>query len=177
MDKTKLLIAGVLVAIVASAVALVSTKTVVVNQTQPATQNYGAVSGPDMPFQYISVGGVARYHYSLPLATGTTSPCSIQSPAATSTLVSAGIQFTTSSTTATAITIARGTAMTATTTSIGTDYAIAANKTAMIVASTTATAGDATIFPPNTWFNVGMKGGVGTHDAVGVCHAIFESYL
>jgi len=175
MDKTKLLIAGVLVAIVASAIALVSTKTVVVNQ--PAAQNYGAVAGPDMPFQYISVGGVTRYYYSYPLATGTTSPCSIQSPAATSTLVSAGIQFTTSSSTATTITIARGTAMTATTTSIGTDYAIAANKQAMIVASTTATAGDATIFPPNTWFNVGMKGGVGTHDAVGVCHAIFESYL
>ena len=81
MDKTKLLIAGVLVAIVASAIALVSTKTVVVNQTQPQ-QTYGAVSGPDMPFQYISVGGVARYYYSYPLATGTTSPCSIQSPAA-----------------------------------------------------------------------------------------------
>jgi hypothetical protein len=146
------------------------------HQTVPQpTQPFGAISSPDLPGNYIGVGGVRKWSYSQPFAAATTTVCAVQSPAGTSTLQSAGAQFDVSSTTASTVTIAKATTAFATTTQIGTDYAIAAGARAFIMASTSPT-GELIVFAPNTWFVIGMRGGTGTFSPSGSCHATFEAY-
>lgn len=128
----------------------------------------GAISSPDLPYNYIGVGGVRYYSYSRDYTVSTTTVCAIQGPAATSTLTHAGALFTTASTTASIVTLARAATAFATTTSIG-SIAIAANGTALAVGSTT----PAVAFGPNQWFVVGMQGGTGTFSPVGQCYAQF----
>lgn len=117
---------------------------------------FGSVSSPDINSPYFSVGGLAIWaQRTTSLIQASTTVCSIQSPAATSSLLFAGIEFDVASTSATYVELARATTPYATTTRIGSPYVIGANAQANIVASTTGSvAGDATIFPPNTYFNV-----------------------
>jgi hypothetical protein len=140
----------------------------------PKVQNHvGSVVGPDSYFEYVANNGLQKYGQTVSLQTATTTVCAIKSPAATSTLVFAGVRFSTSSTTASTVSLAQATTAYATTTNINT-YAVSANAQATIVASTTGSvAGDATIFAPNTFFVVGMAGGIGTFSPVGSCSAEF----
>jgi hypothetical protein len=144
----------------------------------------GALSTPDFPTSYYGVGGVRVWKYAVPLTQATTTPCNIQSPAATSTLGAAGIQITVSSSTATTWTIAKSTTPNATTTAIGTDYAVSASASAFIQASSSPAAAAVTVLAPNTWIVFGAKGGITSGDTVGTgfvptgtCHATFEAYL
>jgi len=134
--------------------------------------NLGALSGPDIPYFYLGVGGLRNFFNSSPLSTSTTTPCAFQANA-TSTLVSGGVKFTVSSTTATTITIAKATTPTATTTWIH-NGSLAANAQGTFIVPGATTTNQ--IFGPNEWFVVGMSGGNGTFSPTGVCHAIFESY-
>jgi hypothetical protein len=129
----------------------------VVNVNVPRQETrLGSVSSPDIQSPYFSVGGLPIWaQRTNSLTQASTTVCSIQSPAATSSLLFAGIEFDVASTSATYVELARATTPYATTTRIGSTYTIAANAQANIVASTTGSvAGDATIFPPNSYFNV-----------------------
>jgi hypothetical protein len=130
-----------------------------------------------VPYNDFSIGGLRTWTYKYPMATATTSVCSILSPAATSTLdlSKTAVVFTVSSTSASKITIAKGLNTTATTTQFGTTYSLAGNEQAVILASTTAAQDnlDINIFAPNTSLNVGMQGGVGTFSPTGFCTASF----
>jgi hypothetical protein len=144
-------------------------------------QPLGAIAGPDIPSSYLKWGlghGVRVWANAVPFTTATTTVCAIQSPAATSTLRSAGVRFTVSSTTASLVTLNKSTTAFATTTLIGEEMAVSANAQATIVATTTTAQDEAevTTFGPNEWFVVGMEGGVGTFSPSGVCHATFEEF-
>lgn len=137
----------------------------------------GAVTGPDSYLPYVANNNVREYSYSKNLATGTSTVCSFKTPAATTTLRHAAIRFTLASSTATVLDIAKDTSFAATTTKIGSTYAIAAGAQATIVASTTGSvAGDATLFAPSTYLNfkIGPTTGDGAgHAATGLCNAVF----
>lgn len=134
----------------------------------------GALSSPDLPYTYIGVGGVRRYSAKTEsLSQATTTICSLQSPTATSSLVSGAITLTTSSTTATVLVMAKSSLTAASTTQIGTNFAIAANAQATAVATTTATNG--IIFSPSQYLNFSLSGGTGTFSPAGVCQATWEA--
>jgi len=144
----KLLVLGVLVAIVLGGVALAKDKTVVVENPE----QLGAVM-PYYPIPELNLGGLRLVGLEKALATGSSTVCAIQSPSATSTLVSAGVKFTLASTSAVTVDLSKGTTQYATSTLIGTTYSVAASAQATIVASSTGSvAGDGTIFAPSQWF-------------------------
>lgn len=152
-------------------------QTTVVNNPSNPSQNLG--SSNRIPFNDLTVGDLTWKYAKVPLTTATTTVCQIVGPAATSTLISAGISFTTSSTSASTVTLAKAAKNTnATTTLIGNRIAIAANAQDTIVASTTAAqlAAEATIFGPNELFVVSMEGNGGTWSPVGSCAAVFQSF-
>lgn len=132
----------------------------------------GSVTNPEIPSPWVAWGGVFNYAGSLTaLKTATTTVCAIQSPAATSTLENFQIRFDVSSSMASIVTIAKSNTAFATTTQLGTDYAIAAGAQAFIQASSSPQAGTANIFGPNQWLVVGMRGGAGTFSPTGTCQA------
>ncbi len=136
----------------------------------------GALTSPDLPYPYISVGGVRKWSTKLEtLIQATTTVCAIQSPAATSTLRFGSIRFViASSTVATRATIAKATTPWATTTSLGAAN-IASNGAGTILATTTQVVpiDDVIVFAPSTYFVVGLQGGVGSFTPTGTCVAEF----
>lgn len=136
----------------------------------------GALGSPAIMSPWYSVGGVTEWKTMAALNTATTTVCAIQAPAATSTLVGGGVNFTVSSTTATVVTLAKATTAFATTTLIN-SAAISANATAAILAaSSTISALEQTnrTFAPNTYLVFGMQGGTGTFSPTGHCSAVFQ---
>lgn len=147
----------------------------------PSTQTappVGAVSGDTINSNHFGIGGQDQYYYRQSFTQATTTICAIKSPNATSTLVFGLATFSVSSTTATTVTFARATTAFATTTIIGAQIAIAANAQMSAVASTTSTTGGSTVFPPNTWFVMGMQGngGSNTFSPQGYCSADFQVF-
>lgn len=170
----KLLVSGLAGALLISTIFWVTlpSKTVkTVEVKDVSSEALGALTGPDIPYQYISVGGVQMYSANVAFTTGTTTPCAIQSPAATSTLVMFGAQFDTSTTSATTVRFTKGTAMQATTTALSGQLALAANAKGEFVASSTPEA--TFIIAPNNWVQVSLVGGSGTVSPVGSCVAQF----
>ena len=104
----------------------------------------------------------------------TTTPCAIKSPNATSTLLLGSVDFSTSSTTATTVSIAKATTAFATTTNIGT-LTLAANERGTWFGGVASSSATNVVFPPNNYFVVGMQGGVGglNFSPVGTCQALF----
>lgn len=136
----------------------------------PST-SLGAVSSPDIPSPYVSWGGVRNWAGHTDVLANASTTCSIQSPAATSTLDYASISFVTASTSALQIEFGSDTTGFATTTRIGNLLTLAASSQGTFVASTTNAANSPLIFAPNTYMNVKIGGGgVGT-TAVGNCQA------
>lgn len=142
----------------------------------------GSVSSPDIMSPYFSFGGVYQWGSSAAsLIQGSSTVCALQAPAATSTLVGGGVQFTLASTTAVSLDLAKGTTQYATSTKIGSTYTVGASAQATIVASTTGSvAGDGTIFAPSQWFVVrfnSLSASSGAGNApTGNCHAVWRSY-
>lgn len=91
------------------------------------SEQLGALSSPDIPSPYISVGGLSMYSRRSPMVAATTTLCAIQSPASTSTLVMAGFQITTGTGTAATIDIGTSTTAFSTTTNLSAANSIAAN--------------------------------------------------
>lgn len=139
----------------------------------------GAVSSPDILSPYFSYGGVRHWAGKQSMAQATSTFCAIQAPAATSTLIWATANFTTSSSSAQTVVIAKASTPYATTTLLGT-LAIAANAQGLVVATTTntnATDWQYGIIAPNAYITVGWSGalGGGVNSApVGTCAAGFR---
>jgi hypothetical protein len=140
-------------------------------------QKLGAVASPDIQSDWLRFGGVTRFAYATNnLTQGSATVCSIQSPAATSTLVSGGIRFDVASSTQWLVEIGKATTNSATTTLLGTGI-ITANGQGTILASSTFGLGvdPVVVFAPNTYFNVKAPTAGGGAPS-GHCHAIFETY-
>lgn len=110
----------------------------------------------------------------LNVATGT--PCAIQNPFnATSTLVDATLNITTSTTTAGVITIATSTTAFATTSPIfGATLASGAQGTFM-AGETASSTGLGVVLPPTGWLVIGVAGATGGFTYGGTCSAVFQS--
>ncbi|MFA6078108.1 MAG: hypothetical protein WC724_03800 [Candidatus Paceibacterota bacterium] len=140
--------------------------------------SYGS-SQPDISSPYFSVGGVRVWKARAGLTTSTTTVCAIQSPIATSTLLSASVVFKKSSTTASTITMAKSATAYATTTPINT-LELSANAQGFLIASTSpiiAGTNPKTVFEPSQWIVVGMQGGIGTFSPIGQCQATWEQIV
>lgn len=125
---------------------------------------------------YISFNGILHWYSNGGFTAATTTVCAVQSPAATSTLVSASVVLNVSSTTATTVTLAKAASAFATTTILS-NQAVSANAQATIVASsspvlTTGAINDL-VFAPSQWFVVSMAGGIGTFSPSGTCRTEF----
>lgn len=136
----------------------------------PIVTPVGAVSTPDFLSNHYSVGGLRAWKYKYTLRTATTTVCAIQSPAATSTLKSAGIRLDTSSTTASIVVAAKSATAFATTTFLFGGNVAANAKTATVATTTT----NNFVFGPSQWLVMSMQGGAGTFSPVGICQAEFE---
>ena len=155
---------------------------------EPVT-SLGAVSGPDRFNPCESRDGILECFTTRALTTSTTTICAIQSPVATSTLQSAGLNLTLSSTTASLITVAKATTAFATTTALATT-SIAANALGAFTSASTTAATTQTvvsqkltdvIFGPSEYIVWGMQdttaeATAGSFSPTGKCHAIFEVF-
>jgi len=136
-------------------------------------------TSPDIMSKYLCVGGVCKFTgRSSTLASASTTPCALQSPAATSTLSFFSVHLSTSTTTAGIFDIGKSaTDKTSTTTRLTTVNTFAANDTIdfYLTSSTTpiSSAVHQFMFPPNTWLVFKMAGGItaGTYSPVGSCQA------
>lgn len=126
----------------------------------------GSITGPDSYFPYYNRNGVVVRPQSLAIRTGTTTPCSFLSPAATSTLVRTTFNVTTGTSTSATLTLATSTTAFATTTAIITPYSglIAKYSFAYNGTTTSGTNGGTigsqpgSIFAPNTWLVYSLSG-------------------
>lgn len=143
----------------------------------------GASSAPAAVDGCVDVGGIMTCYRGIPMKVSTTTVCSIKSPAATSTIVSASARFKVASTSATRFFIAKGAAPNATTTAFG-SYTIAAGISGTFLASTTdayaAGADPTAVISPNQFVNfqapdIKSVGDAGTGAAAsGRCNVVFE---
>lgn len=170
--KQYLVMAGVALAVTVVWGAFFGPVQKVVNQAAPSL---GAVSSPDINSPYFSFGQVRLWAaHTDSLTAATTTVCALQSPAATSTLLKGSVSFSVSSSTATIVTMAKATTPYATTTSLGSAI-LAAGAQGTFNATTTPVVGvdDKVVFAPNSYFVVGMAGGVGTFSPTGTCQAVW----
>ena len=117
----------------------------------PGEQSLGALSSPDISSPYLSWGNVRDWRLGQdPLNTGTTSLCAIQTPAATSTLVSATLRIATLPY-AVSVEISNATTAHASTTRLGA-RTMAATSEGFLVASTTTNLPNGVVFP-NSYIN------------------------
>lgn len=186
MNKNILTVFGVVAALVLGVFNITNTpETVTVVEKVPV--EVGAVSGPDILSPYFSVGGARFWAANQTMQTGTTTVCSIQSPVATSTLVSGTVSLSVSSTTASTVTVARQTQGFSTTTrdfnnSLIRTVSIGANAQGQFQMATTsltalADAQASQVYAPNSYIVVTMAGGVGTFSPAGTCTALFQQMV
>ena len=101
-----------------------------------------------------SQGGILTFAYRVPLRGATTTPCSLRSPAATSTIVHASVDVLTLATTS-AITVDIGKAANnSATTTLLASLALAANATGTLVATSTLDTNDNLVIGPSNYVNV-----------------------
>lgn len=140
----------------------------------PISTNYSAV-GIGINDRY-----VVQTARRLPLTTGTTTPCAIQSPSATSTLEWTDADITTATSTAITWTIATSTTAFATS-SVLTQFTPVTSSLYTLVWYPTTTSGallatSTGLLPPSSWVVFGASGIVGTGGLVtsGSCQAVFN---
>jgi len=141
---------------------------------------FAAAPGPDRFSPCESTDGITSCFKRVALKSATTTVCAIQSPAATSTLVSATVKITTSTTTATDWTLAKAATAYATTTPLNLLNTGASVQGTLAASSTPLTAAGAVngnVFAPSQWLVLGANPGqVGVDNLapVGICQATFE---
>lgn len=137
------------------------------SQTDVTTTNYTTLSATNG----ISLGGIFVTPTRITALTqATTTVCAIQSPNATTSIMSASILETVSSTTASTITLATSSTAFATTSLIAT-VAIGANAQGALTFDPGVN--NSTV-SPNTWLVFGQSGGTGTFSPTGTCQALLE---
>lgn len=173
MDKLKTVAVAALTALVVAMV----WGTFKAPVTKVIEKQFGALAGPDIPSPYLNWGGLRTWNARQELKTSTTTVCSIQAPASTSTLDHFAVRFTVGSTTAKTIYMAKGASMQASTTLLLAAGTLAANAQGTFVASTSPSTSDdvdgTNVIPPNWWVNVSMAGGIGVDSPTGSCQAQF----
>lgn len=152
-----------------------------VSQTSSAPV-LGSVTGPDSYFPYYNNNGVYTYPLGRNILSATTTPCSIKSPSATSTLVRSWFNVKTGTTTSATLTLATSTTAFATTTPLTTPFAGLVNKYTFAYNGTTTTATNGGtvggVYAPNTWLVYGLAGEptsvAGGFVISGSCGAVFQ---
>jgi hypothetical protein len=140
------------------------------------TPKVGALTGPILPYNYFGFGNMVFYGGApVTLTQNASTTCSIQGPAATSTIQAAQIRFDVSSSSATIVEIGVASDPNSTTTLLGTTYNIAANASAFIQASTSPAAGAKTVIGPNQYVNFKVGGGALGNLPTGTCQVEFLS--
>lgn len=169
--------------LVAGIVAILVTGVVLALQSAPAPQpRAGATIQDNIVSRSLTVNGLRREFPRQTFAAATSTPCSILSPAATSSLVSYGYQIYTATGTAATFDVGTSTTPYATTTTNNfiTQRVIAANAqdTFFITASTTALGQNNlnNILAPNTYLNFKTgNSALGGYTWGGTCQATFET--
>lgn len=174
MEKKNIIVTVVLAVLVSFGVSYFSPTEVVKTIVE---KQVGAVSSPVINSNYFSFGGVMQRAYRVKMNVATTTLCAIQSPSATSTLVYAGYQILTGTSTAANIDVAKGTTAYATTTLLVTGTSVDSGATKEISWTTAgATAAD-DIMAPSTWVLVKTATpGVGGYTYNGTCSAVFQEF-
>lgn len=140
-------------------------------ESRTVVERLGDVNSPDL-----NIGGMRLVSAKTTSFTQATSSviCSLQSPAATSTLVSGSVETLTGTSSATSLTISRGTSAAAvasvSTTLASSSVAATAYKTLVVNFSSTTID---MIFPPSTYFLVTQSGG-GVMNQSGACQALWQ---
>lgn len=179
--KQYLVPAGIVLSLVLSVFVLLSPSKV----TEVVRETLGAQPSAIFDGQCSDLNGVKTCYAGKPLTQATTTPCAIKSPAATSTLVAGNVRFRVSTTSAYTIHLAKAATPNATTTSLGTIGAAAGAQGTYLASTTfngaTTIADPAFVFAPNTWFVVGLFGGISQGDSTGAgfvpsgsCNAAFQ---
>lgn len=159
-----------LIAIVALVLSFTAVTKTPVNTTTEVTKNVGSVTGPDLYSPYWNVNGVRTWYAGQALAKSTTTPCSLKSPASTSTLTVAGIQIGTASSTAITIRVATSSTAYATTTTLN-SYALASG--ALGSFNQNSTSSQTSVMAPNTYLVFSLDGIIGADSTKlnGTCFA------
>lgn len=144
----------------------------------------GATPGTDVDSECTSQNGVITCKKIVALTTATTTPCSIKSPAATSTLVRAMVRLKTGTTTDNTVwTFAKSNTQYATTTNLVPNITLAATNVGVLgfFGTSTPVGGTAIpdptyVFAPNRYVVVGVAATspAGSTNLTGVCSATFE---
>lgn len=148
----------------------------VVNVNVPRQEaKLGSLTSPDITSPYLSVNGVVKYYSSLPFSAATTTPCSLQGPAATSTLQFAGWQITVGTSTAATIDLGTSTTRYATTTNLVAAKSIASGAQGYAYWSPVGGSVNDAIIAPSEWVVVKTAGaGLSGYTYSGTCSAVFQ---
>lgn len=172
MNKNNIIITSV--AILALIVGVIALNRTPVNTTTRVVESLGAVNSPDIQSPYFSFGNLRMWANSSALTSGSATLCAIQSPAATSTLVTATLGLTNPSYTNN-YEIGWGASSGATTTNLA-RATVAASTWISLIATTSATALTDGVVLPNSWIN--FKVATGTASSVyaptGKCSVVFR---
>jgi len=114
--------------------------------------NVGAMPGDSIPGNYFTVGGAKYYSIQRNIKSASSTACSMPAPPnATSTLINASVNFTTSSATAVTVGFSKATSFSASTTLIGSGFTSGTNgQVTFGVVATSTVPGSVTIFRPGT---------------------------
>lgn len=155
MNKDNLKTGGIVIAIILGIVAILGHSTVV----QEVNRTFGGTS-PDITSPYVNFGGVIHWYSQASFNQASSTLCSLQSPVATSSLVTFTADFKSTPSYATAYMVGSGT-RNATTTSIiaVTQISLASSAFGSTAASSTAMG---TIIPPNTFINLNVSTSTGS---------------
>lgn len=148
----------------------------VINPPGPPSKPIGSLTGPDISSRYLTVGGVRHEYRRVPLNTATTTPCALDTPAATSTLLHFSLRLTTASSTASVWTAAKASTPYATTTAFD-QFSVGSGAVAtMFVGAASSTVPDeVSVIAPSQYVVWGVQGSV-ISDAAnwnGFCQAEF----
>ena len=144
----------------------------------PAPQ-LGALTGPDIPYTYLNIGGVRHEYRSMAFTGATSTPCSVVSPAATSTLVRSVLQINTGSTTATTWHFASSTGPNATTSLLTNPISLGSGAQGTLAYMGTSTQPGITngvngysVLPPSSYVTWGFQGVISNYTSdklIGSC--------
>lgn len=173
MNRKNLIIAFLAgVAVIGVAWGLSPSSTSVVEKT---VERLGGTN-PDVISQYLNVGGVRHEYRRAALNTATTTPCALQSPAATSTLLHSALRIEVGTSTATVWTVAKAANAFATTTAFDQFSLGSGAQGTMFVGSASSTAPDEiSVIAPSQYVVWGVQGTTIANSALltGYCQAEF----
>ena len=143
----------------------------------PKQVQFGAVSGPDTYFPYVANNNSRVWTVRSTFTAATTTPCSLRAPAATTTLIFAGWQITTGTSTAATIDLGTSTTAFSTTTNKVAAKSIAANAQGYAVWTPAGGGVDDNKMAPNEYVVVKTAGaGLSGYTYQGTCTAEFREF-